>query len=68
MKQKNFLKFIFYTLTILLTFTYIIYRIFFTIPTTLGIVTLIVSILVLFIEVWEFLDFFAYYLNILCVK
>ena len=68
MKQKNFLKFIFYTLTILLTFTYIIYRIFFTIPTTLGIVTLIVSILVLFIEVWEFLDFFAYYLNILCVN
>lgn len=68
MKQKNLFKFIFYTLTILLTFTYIIYRIFFTIPTTLGIIALISSILVLFIEIWEFLDFFAYYLNILCVK
>lgn len=68
MKQKNLFKFIYYTLTILLTFTYIIYRIFFTIPTTLGIIALIASILVLFIEIWEFLDFFAYYLNILCVK
>lgn len=68
MKQKNLFKFIFYTLTILLTFTYIIYRIFFTIPTTLGIIALISSILVLFIEIWESLDFFAYYLNILCVK
>ena len=68
MKQKNLFKFIFYTLTILLTFTYIIYRIFFTIPTTLGIIALIASILVLFIEIWESLDFFAYYLNILCVK
>lgn len=68
MKQKNLFKFIFYTLIILLTFTYIIYRIFFTIPTTLGIIALISSILVLFIEIWESLDFFAYYLNILCVK
>lgn len=68
MKQKNLFKFIFYTLTILLTFTYIIYRIFFTIPTTLGIIALIASILVLFIEIWESLDFFVYYLNILCVK
>lgn len=68
MKQKNLFKFIYYTLTILLTFTYIIYRIFFTIPTTLGIIALISSILVLFIEIWESLDFFAYYLNILCVK
>lgn len=68
MKQKNLFKFIYYTLTILLTFTYIIYRIFFTIPTTLGIIALIASILVLFIEIWESLDFFAYYLNILCVK
>lgn len=68
MKKKNLFKFIFYTLTILLTFTYIIYRIFFTIPTTLGIIALIASILVLFIEIWESLDFFAYYLNILCVK
>lgn len=68
MKQKNLFKFIFYTLTIILTFTYIIYRIFFTIPTTLGIIALISSILVLFIEIWESLDFFAYYLNILCVK
>lgn len=68
MKQKNLFKFIFYTLTILLTFTYIIYRIFFTIPTTLGIIALMASILVLFIEIWESLDFFAYYLNILCVK
>lgn len=68
MKQKNLFKFIYYTLTILLTFTYIIYRIFFTIPTTLGIIALMASILVLFIEIWESLDFFAYYLNILCVK
>ena len=68
MKQKNLFKFIFYTITMILTFTYIIYRIFFTIPTTLGIISLISSILVLFIEIWESLDFFAYYLNILCVK
>lgn len=68
MKQKNLLKFIFYTFTILLTLTYIIYRIFFTLPTNLGIIALCASILVLFIEIWEFFDFFVYYLNILSVN
>ena len=68
MKQKNFFKFIFYTLTIISTLVYIVYRIFFTLPTSLGTVALSVSILVLLIEIWEFGDFFIYYLNILTVN
>lgn len=68
MKQKNLFKFIFYTLTIISTLIYIIYRIFFTLPTTLGAVAVTASILVLIIEIWEFMDFFIYYLNILTVN
>ena len=68
MKQKNLFKFIFYTLTIISTLIYIIYRIFFTLPTSLGTVALVASILVLLIEIWEFADFFIYYLNILTVN
>ena len=68
MKQKNLFKLIFYTLTILFTLVYIIYRIFFTLPTTLGFVAMIASIIVLIIEIWEFSDFFIYYLNILTVN
>ena len=68
MKQKNFLKFMIYTLTLLLTITYIIYRIFFTLPTRLGTVALVASIIVLIIEIWETFDFFIYYINILTVN
>ena len=68
MNAKKLLKNLFYTFTIILTFVYIIYRIFFTIPTTLGIVSLVFALIVLFAELWEFTDFFIYYLNILCVS
>ncbi len=68
MNARKTLKNLFYTLTITLTFIYIIYRIFFTLPITLGIVALVASLIVLFAEIWEFIDFFVYYLNILCVN
>lgn len=68
MKRKNKLKLLLYTLIIILTFTYIMYRIFFTIPSNLGYLALTCSILILIVEIWEFLEFFIYYLNILCVN
>ncbi len=68
MKRNNIFKIIFYTFTILLTLAYILYRIFFTLPTKLGTLALIAGLLVLFIEIWEFSDFIIYYFNILCVN
>ena len=68
MKFKDFLKFMYYCILLILTITYIFYRIFFTIPTKLGIVSLFFAILVLLVEIWEAFDFFIYFLNILIVK
>lgn len=61
-KFKN----IFYTILVLLSVSYIIFRIFFTLPIDLGIIAIIFSILVLIIELWDFADFFVYYFNVLC--
>ncbi|MBR1654594.1 MAG: glycosyltransferase [Clostridia bacterium] len=68
MKQKNVFKFIFYTITMVLSFVYIVYRTFYTLPLSLGALALCVSIIVLIVEIWEFVDFFVYYLNILIVS
>lgn len=66
--MKNILKTIFYSILVVLSFIYILYRIFFTLPINLGIVALICSIIVLLVEFWDFCDFFVYFLNILCVN
>lgn len=68
MKFKNFFRSIYYTLVLLLTIAYIVYRIFFTIPTTLGIVSIVFALIILFVETWEAIDFFTYYMNILVGK
>lgn len=68
MKFKNFLKFIYYCILLILTIAYIFYRIFFTLPTKLGMISLFFAILVLLVEIWEAFDFFIYYLNILIEK
>lgn len=68
MSRESFLKIVVYTISIILTIVYIIYRIFFTLPTKLGWLSLTLAIIVLLVEIWETTDFFAYYLNILCVK
>lgn len=67
MKQKKNIKKIIYFSTIFFTIIYIIYRIFFTLPTNLGFISLLLGILVLFIEIWEAIDFFIYYFNTLKV-
>ncbi len=66
--KVSLLKRIIYAITILLTIVYIIFRIVFTLPTNLGILGLVLSIIVLLLELWESFDFFTYYLNILRVK
>lgn len=68
MKNKNWLKLLIYSISIVLTVIYILYRTFFTIPTKLGILSLILAIIVLIIEIWEAIDFFIYFLNILIVN
>lgn len=68
MKNKNWLKLLIYSISIILTIIYIIYRTFFTIPTKLGILSLILAVIVLLIEIWEAIDFFIYFLNILIVN
>ena len=68
MKIKNIAKFILYLISIILTITYIVYRIFFTLPTKLGILSMAFAIIVLFVEIWESIDFFIYFINILSVN
>lgn len=66
--NKNILKQIIYFITIILTLIYIIYRIIFTLPIHLGIVSLTLSIIILLLEIWEAVDFFIYYINILKIN
>ncbi|MBR2705414.1 MAG: glycosyltransferase [Bacilli bacterium] len=56
-----------YVIAILMTVAYIVYRIGFTLPINLGITGMIFALIVLGLEIWESLDFFIYYLNILSV-
>ena len=68
MSFKRFFKLFIYILTMITTIIYIVYRIFFTIPTKLGFVSIFFALLVLFVEIWEAFDFFIYFINILMVK
>lgn len=65
MKQKNFLKKFIYLITFIFTIIYIVYRLIFTLPVHLGITSLILAVIVLLTEIWESVDFFIYYSNIL---
>lgn len=64
MKKKTSFKENIYLLTIITSFLYIIYRIFFTIPTN-NTLDIIVGTLVLIIELIDFVFFIVYALNIL---
>ena len=68
MKIKNIAKFILYCISIILTIIYILYRIIYTLPTKLGAVSMVFAIIVLFVEIWESIDFFIYFINILSVN
>ncbi len=65
MKEKNTLKKTLIYLMIITSTIYIIWRIFFTVPIHLGIWTLIFSICLLTIEIWDYVEFVIYYKNIL---
>lgn len=66
--NNNILKQLIYFITIVLTIVYISYRIAFTLPIHLGALSLVLSIIVLLLEIWESIDFFIYYFNILKVN
>lgn len=68
MKQKKIFKKIIYFITFILTIIYIIYRLLFTLPLHLGPLCITLSIIVILTEIWETIDFFIYYFNILKVK
>lgn len=68
MKKKQILRGILCIFTIILSIAYIIYRIFYTIPTRLGFVSLFCAIIVLGVEIWEVIDFFSYCINVLLVN
>lgn len=67
-KTKNFLKQLLYSITIILTIVYLVYRIGFTMPVRLGGIAMTFSAIVLLIEIWDSFDFFIYYMNILSVS
>ena len=64
-KRDTIFKLGIYTITMILTIIYIIFRIFYTLPIHFGIITLIIGIFVLLLEIFETIDFTIYYMNIL---
>ena len=68
MKLKKLFKFAICILSLILTIIYIIYRIFYTLPTTLGTLSLIFAVIILLVEIWESIDFFTYFINILLLQ
>ena len=67
-EKQNIIKRIIFAISIILTIIYIVYRIGFTLPINLGAVGMICALIVLLLEIWEAVDFFTYYLNILNIK
>ena len=65
MNLKKFFRILFCFILVILTVFYIVYRIAFTIPTTLGAVSIIFAILILFVEIWDAVDFIIYTIGIL---
>ena len=59
------LKSVVYVIAILFTVAYIVYRTCYTLPVNLGVTGMIFALIVLGLEIWESMDFFVYYLNIL---
>lgn len=68
LKKESVPKIIIYTVALITTLVYIIYRIFFTLPFGLGWVNVLFGILVLFVEILEASEFIIYYLNTLCLS
>lgn len=65
-KNEKIWKIIIYTLAIILTICYIVYRIFFTLPINNGWIHIMFAIIVLGLEIVEAFDFGIYYFNVLC--
>lgn len=65
-KRESIWKIIIYTLALILTVTYIVYRIFFTLPIHNSWLHIVIAIIVLGLEVFEAIDFTIYYFNVLC--
>ena len=63
--MKNKIKHFFYLISVCLTIIYIFYRIFFTFPYRLNIISIVLGLILLLTEIWESFDFFIYYYNIL---
>lgn len=64
-KYEGFIKLIIYVIAIILTYIYILYRIIYTLPLKLGWLNLVFGILLLFVEIYETIDFTIYFFNIL---
>ena len=64
-KRESIWKIIIYTLALILTVTYIVYRIFFTLPIHNSWLHIAIAIIVLGLEVFEAIDFTIYYFNVL---
>lgn len=67
-KREHPFKIFVYTLALIASLVYIVYRLFFTMPFGLGFFDVVFGLVVIFIEMIEALEFFAYYRNTLCVK
>ena len=67
-QSEHPVKLIIYTITLLASFVYIIYRAIFTLPFRLGMLNLAFGMLVFIVELIECFEFFVYYWNILRYK
>ncbi|MDD2377103.1 MAG: glycosyltransferase [Clostridia bacterium] len=66
MKNKN-TKFLFYIMFIF-TLIYIFWRLLFTLPLNFGYLSLIIGLILIIIEIWDAIDFFIHFINILLAK
>lgn len=65
MKKNKIMKKILIYLMLIASTIYMIWRIFFTLPISLGIASIIFGTVVLIMEIWDFVEFVIYYHNIL---
>lgn len=67
-KREHPFKILIYTLILIVSLVYIVYRFVFTLPFGLGFFDILFGLIVIIIETIEAIEFFVYYRNTLCVK
>ena len=68
MGNKLKIKRLVFVILMYINLVYLLYRIFYTLPFNFGILSLIIAIIILFLEIFDSIDFFLYYYKLLLNK